>query len=101
MTYSTTAIECTRDVADALMDVLKKLADGQVARADKNNLDGGLQTVLLVAQTVTPIIAALVPLLVAHVESSRIARLKFRKPDGTEIEIINPTREQLEKYLDK
>lgn len=101
MEYSTTTIECTRDVADEIADGLRKLADGDVARADKNNLDGGLQTVLLVAQTAAPIIASLVPLLVAHLQGSKIARLKIKKPDGTEVEITNPTKEKLEKYLDE
>jgi hypothetical protein len=99
MESSTTTIECTRDVADEIADDLRRLVDGDVARADKNNLDGGLQTVLLVVQTASPIVASLVPLLVAHLQNSKIARLKFKKPDGTEVEITNPSKEQLEKYV--
>jgi len=101
MDHTITTIECTRDVADEIANGLRTLVEGDVARADKNNLDGGLLTVLLVAQTAAPIIASLVPILVPHLQGSKIARLKIKKPDGTEVEIIKPTKEQLDKYLDE
>lgn len=101
MALSNLTIECAPDVAEEIADHLRNLTGGEVASADKNNLDGGLPTVLLVAQTAVPIITSLVPLLAPYLQRSKVVRLKFKRPDGTEVEIINPTQEQLDKYVDE
>lgn len=93
-------IECLPEAADEIAGGLANVVDHEVLRAEKNNLDGGLQTVLLVAQTAAPFFAALLPILANHFQSFKVTRLKIKKPDGTEIEIANPTIEQIKKYVD-
>jgi len=97
-TVTQITIECSPNAADEIFADLAEVSDGNLMRADKDNLDGGLQTVLIVAQTAAPFFAALVPLLIPYLTKSKVTRIKFKKPDGTEVEISNPTKEQLEKY---
>lgn len=91
-------IECLPAAADDIAAGLAEVADDEVMRAEKDNLDGGLQTVLLVAQTAAPFFATLLPILALHLQRSQVTRLKVKRPDGTEFEIANPTKEQIEKY---
>jgi hypothetical protein len=93
-------IECQHDAATGIESVLAGLADGDILRAEKDNLDGGLQTVILIAQTAAPYFAAVLPLLVPYLQGTKITRLKIKKPNGDEVEIISPTREQVEKWMD-
>lgn len=93
------AIECLPEVSDQIEVGLNGISEDEVIRAEQDNLDGSLPTVLLVAQTAAPFFAAILPILAPYLLQSKVTRLKIKKSDGSEVEIENPTQEQVEKYF--
>jgi hypothetical protein len=84
------ALEVDRDIADDIGGSLRQ-AGADVTSASKRNLDGALETVIQLVDIATTAGAAVVPLLLPW-----ITRKKVRKIRVGDIEIENPTEEQVE-----
>lgn len=87
----TVAIECEADVADRLAAALKSATGKDVIQAQKNNLDGSLPTVLQILQIATTLAATVLPIVASHLASRKVKKIKIG-----DVEIENPTPEQLE-----
>ncbi len=89
------AFEVDKDVADDIEGSLR-LAGAEVTSASKRNLDGALETVIQLVDIATTAGAAVVPLLLPW-----IARKKVKKIRVGDIEIENPTEEQVEQLWER
>jgi TRAP-type uncharacterized transport system substrate-binding protein len=84
------AIQCHTDIAEELATELSKATRDQVDQAELNNLDG-TTTVLQVVQLAVSLVAAVAPIVAAHITSNKVKKVKLGP-----IEIENPTHEQWE-----
>jgi hypothetical protein len=91
---TTIALECDASIARDLSTELQALADGEIASAEKNHLDGSVPTVLQILQVASPLVAALAPVIIAHLK--RIKRIKIG-----DVELENPTEADLRRVLAK
>lgn len=89
------AFEVDKDVADDIEESLR-LAGAEVTSASKRNLDGALETVIQLVDIATTAGAAVVPLLLPW-----ITRKKVKKIRVGDIEIENPTEEQVEQLWER
>lgn len=89
------ALEVDKDIADDIEGSLRQ-AGAEVASASKRNLDGALETVIQLVEIATTTGATIVPLLL-----SWITRKKVRKIRIGDIEIENPTEEQVEQLWER
>lgn len=91
MTDVTLAIECEAGVADRLAAALQSATGRDVIQAQRNSLDGSLPTVLQIVQIASSLAATVLPIVAAHVASKKVKKIKIG-----DVEIENPTPEQLE-----
>jgi hypothetical protein len=89
---TTIAVECDAAISDELAAQLKAVSEGELVTAQKNNLDGTIETVLHILQVATPFIGAVSPILVAYL--SRVKKIKVG-----DVEIENATADDLRTLL--
>lgn len=92
----TLVLESDEATSDHLKRHFEELTKSDVISGRRKNLDGSLATFATILQASSPIIAAVIPLVIEVLKQKKVRRIKLN-----DIEIENPTEEQLKAVLKK
>ena len=96
MEKTSIAVEVQLDDAEQLKTDLEAETNNTVQKYTQSNIDGTAATVLLYVQAVSTVISALTPILIHYLKRDSVSKIKVG-----EVEIDNPTIEQVQALLDR
>jgi hypothetical protein len=94
-------IECSPNLSRELAGKLSKISGEEIDQVERDNLDGSPTTIVLIFQLVATVVTAAAPLIVPYVLNGGVKKIRIKRVDGSEVEIENPTREQVEREFSK
>ena len=85
------ALECDKDVADDIAASFRSGFDAKVSSATKRNLDGAAETVIQLVELAFTAGSTVLPLILPWVRRNKVRKIRLG-----DLEIENPTPEQVE-----
>ena len=92
----TLVLETDEETSAQLKQSFEETTKTDVVSAKRMNLDGAAATFVTILQASSPIISAVIPLVIEILKQKKVSRIKLN-----DIEIENPTEEQLKKVWQK
>jgi hypothetical protein len=89
-------LEVDQSDADNLISKIEEAAGIAVSRFDKSNIDGTASSALLYFEALSPFVAAIAPIVLHFLSNRRIRKIKVG-----DVEIENPSEEQVKSLLEK
>jgi hypothetical protein len=92
----TFVLEADEKTSARLKQSFEERTKTDVVSAKRTNLDGAAATFVTILQASSPIISAVIPLVIEILKQKKVSRIKLN-----DVEIENPTEEQLNRVWQK